>query len=139
MRATPYLLFNGTCREAISFYAETLGLETPAFMTVSDMPPEDQAQMPEGTPAMAVMHTSLAHGDLLIFASDDVEAKPAGMAGASIHLTVGSAEEAHRVFAAFSEGGEVSMPIGEMFWTSAFGTLTDRFGIRWMISAPEKG
>ena len=31
------------------------------------------------------------------------------------------------------------MPLVPMFWTPLFGTLTDRFGIRWMVMAEGQG
>jgi PhnB protein len=46
-----------------------------------------------------------------------------------------TAEEARRVFDRLAEGGEVRMPLERTFWTPAFGTLTDRFGTRWMVMA----
>jgi PhnB protein len=34
---------------------------------------------------------------------------------------------------ALSEGGEVQLPLGETFFSPAFGMCTDRFGIPWMV------
>ncbi len=45
----------------------------------------------------------------------------------------GTEAEAKRIFAALSEGGEVTMPLTKTFWSPCFGMLTDRFGIGWMI------
>ena len=42
--------------------------------------------------------------------------------------------EARRVFEALAEGGKVGMPFGETFWSPGYGSLTDRFGIPWMIN-----
>ena len=42
--------------------------------------------------------------------------------------------EADRVFGMLSEGGTVTMPLGEMFWGSYFGACIDRFGTNWMIN-----
>jgi PhnB protein len=67
-------------------------------------------------------------------ASDTPPEETAEMAGISIHLAMDSVAEAHRVFAAFAEGGSAGMPIGPTFWTPAFGTVRDRFGTRWMVS-----
>jgi len=43
--------------------------------------------------------------------------------------------EAKRVFDALAEGGSVDLPIGETFFSPAFGMCTDRFGTPWMIMA----
>ena len=42
--------------------------------------------------------------------------------------------ETNRLFTALSEGGKVDMPLTEMFWGGYFGSLVDRFGIRWMFN-----
>ena len=36
-------------------------------------------------------------------------------------------------FAALGEGGSVQMPLMKTFWTSSWGTLTDKFGVPWMV------
>lgn len=137
MHVTPYLFFNGTCRAAMTFYAQVLGAEAPVIMAFADMPEADRAGMP-GVPEDAVMHARVTHGDLVIMASDDMAANFTPMAGNSVQLTADTADEARRIFTAFAEGGEVRMPMAEMFWVEAFGLLSDRFGTRWMISAPER-
>lgn len=126
MQATPYLFFNGDCRAALTFWAEVFRTPPPQIMTFGDTVPGAD---PEG-----VMHGALNLGSGWIYASDDLEETAVAMAGASLHVSVGSVEEAQRVFAALSEGGEVRMPLEETFWDPAFGTCTDRFGVRWMIS-----
>ncbi len=55
------------------------------------------------------------------------------MRSAYLTLNTDSDNEADRVFAALSDGGQVFMPIQETFFASRFGQLRDRFGINWMI------
>jgi PhnB protein len=45
-----------------------------------------------------------------------------------------TAEEAERVFAELSDGGKVTMPMGESFWAARFGMVVARFGTPWMIN-----
>ena len=52
----------------------------------------------------------------------------------SVSLHVDEEAEAERVFAALSEGGEVTMPLAETFWARRFGMFTDRYGTPWMIN-----
>ncbi|AHM02893.1 PhnB protein, putative DNA binding protein 3-demethylubiquinone-9 3-methyltransferase domain protein [Roseibacterium elongatum DSM 19469] len=136
MHVTPYLFFPGTCETALTFYAEMLGASPPEILRFADMPAEDRANMP-GVADATVMNATLRHGDLEILASDGGPGDEAGMAGASLHLAMDSVAEAHRVFHALADGGEVGMPMGATFWTPAFGTVQDRFGIRWMVSVEE--
>ena len=41
---------------------------------------------------------------------------------------------ASAMFAALAEGGLVTQPLESTFWSAAFGTLIDRFGIPWAIN-----
>jgi PhnB protein len=51
-----------------------------------------------------------------------------------IFLRPDTRDEADRLFAALSTGGEVEMPMEDAFWGDYFGSFTDRFGVKWMIA-----
>jgi PhnB protein len=55
-----------------------------------------------------------------------------------INLEPDTRPETDRLFAALAAGGAVEMPLQEMFWGGYFGSLTDRFGIRWMFNCSSK-
>jgi PhnB protein len=55
-----------------------------------------------------------------------------------INLEPDSRAETDRLFTALGDGGEIEMPLQEMFWGGYFGSLTDRFGIRWMFNCSSK-
>ena len=137
MQPIVYLFFNGTCADAMETYGRIFG-STPEVMTAAAMPEDVRAQMP-GVSDEAVMHAALRIGEGWIYASDDPSGETPEMAGCNIHLSFPTPEEARRVFDALAEGGEVRMPMEPTFWAPAFGTLSDRFGIRWMISADADG
>lgn len=131
MQPIPYLFFTDTCREAMTAYGGIFGA-SPEIMLFGDMPEEDKAQMP-GVPDDAVMHASLKVGDGLLFASDDPSGETKPMEGCDVAVALPDDDETRRVWEALAQGADVRMPLMPMFWTSLFGTLTDRFGIRWMI------
>ena len=133
MNASPYLNFNGNCREAFEFYAQCLGAEL-TLLTAGETPICDQ--MPPGW-ADKIMHGHIQLGDLNIMGSDTPPEmfQPAG--GFSVALQIASVERAYSLFAGLSEGGQITMPIGETFWSRAFGCFVDRFGTPWMINGPE--
>lgn len=125
----PYLIFNGNCREAMTFYAKCLGAEV-------QMIPFSQA--PVDTPKEAkdrIMHARLAKGAAVVMASDNMPGMPFQQGNNfSISVTLESVQEIDKVFAALSEKGKVTMPLQETFWAARFGMLTDRFGINWMCN-----
>ena len=46
--------------------------------------------------------------------------------------------ETDRLFAALAAGGAVEMLLPDMFWGASFGTLADKFGVRWMFNCAKK-
>ena len=88
----------------------------------------------EQVSASGVMHSAVQVGSGWIYAADDMSGDAvAAMQGCSISVSLPDEAEARRVFDALSEGGTVRMPMAPMFFSPAFGTLTDRFGTRWMV------
>lgn len=47
-------------------------------------------------------------------------------------------EETEWIFAALSEGGNVTMPMAETFWAKRFGMSRDCFWISWGINRPKR-
>lgn len=60
------------------------------------------------------------------------------MSGASVMMSFATAAEGKAVFDRLSEGGAVQMAWAPTFWSAGFGTLTDRFGVKWMIGCDEE-
>ena len=125
-----YLFFSGTCKEAFTRYNEIFGGEL-FLMTNADAPDGGMA----GAGPDAVIHAAitLANGGLLM-ASDDPTGDGAGTKGISVSYTAKEVDEAKRVFEALAEGGEVTGPLQETFFSPMFGTCTDRWGVAWMVN-----
>ena len=129
-----YLNFDGNCREAFEFYRSVFGGEFAIMQTFGDGP-DDMGVLEEEK--NNIMHVSFPIGDSVLMGSD----VPSGFGmphvqGSNFSISVGpdSREEADRLFGRLSEGGTVSMPMGDMFWGSYFGACTDKFGINWQIN-----
>ena len=123
-----YLFFDGTCAEAMRFYQEALGGKIEGIMKYGDGP----QPCPEAAKDR-VMHASLLVGDRRLMASDTHVPCSEGNKGFAVAYNLATREDAQRVFAALAAGGKVTVPLEKTFWTEAFGMLTDRFGIPWMI------
>jgi PhnB protein len=131
---SPYLNFDGNCREAFEHYHSVLGGEL--FVIGRDDIPAEEEVGPEWEGR--TVHAALKIDDALLMASDIPPGMPFdGMRGVYVNLGVGTVEEAERVWAALAEGATVEMPLAPTFFAPAFGSLVDRFGTPWMInSAP---
>jgi PhnB protein len=130
----PYLNFPGTCREAFTRYHEIFGGDL-VVLGMSDMPPE-AGEVP-AEHAGLVAHAALTIGDDLLMASDAAPEEHTGVQGMYVNVAVADVPEAERVFAALSEGGQVTMPLGEAFFSPRFGICVDRFGTPWMLTVQQ--
>lgn len=137
MSFNPYLFFSGNCAEAFAFYGRAFGVE-PQVMTTADMPPGQEPMT--GADASTVMHASIELNGAFLMGSDDPTGDDGAKAGFAVSYTASDAADANRVFAALAEGGTVTMPVSETFWSPGFGMLTDKFGVAWMVdTAPAEG
>ncbi len=131
MQFTPYLTFNGNCKEALERYAEIFAGEISAMMRFRDE--ESCAGMPDEIQDR-IMHGQLKVGDGLLMASDD----PTGNyhLPQSMHISVSlkTPDQAKQVFEKLADGGETLMPFGKTFFAEGFGMVRDQFGILWMVS-----
>lgn len=128
----PYLFFGGRCEEAIEFYQSAIGAQVEMVMRFDQSPEPMPPGMLQPGFEKKVMHSSFCVGDSTIMASDGC-GPGSNFEGFSLSLLVGTIEEAERAFAALSEGGEVTMPLAETFWSPKYGMLKDRFGVSWMV------
>lgn len=131
MTFRPYLFFDGNCRTAMERYNEIFGGEL-KIITAADAPPDPSGGRPMGDPD-AVLHASLVVGDWLLMASDDPTGGHHGVHGMMVSHTAADVADARRVFDALADGGTVTQPLVETFFSPAFGMCTDRFGTPWMI------
>jgi len=127
----PYLFFGGNCREAFTRYHEVFGGDL-TVLTMGDAPGNEEVP-PEQ--ADLVIHAAVTVGDALLMGSDDpMSAEFGPVQGMMVAYAASDPDEARRVFAALSEGGEVRQELIETFFSPAFGMFVDRFGTPWMIS-----
>lgn len=131
-----YLNFKNNCEDAFNFYKSVFGGEFSYIGRFGEMPPDPNYTVPESD-KNKIMHISLPVENSVIMGSDCGSAYESGFIQGnnfSISLTVDSKEKADKYFAGLSNGGKVTMPLSQTFWSSYFGMLTDPFGISWMIS-----
>jgi PhnB protein len=135
LKVETYLFFNGRCEEAIEYYKRTLGAEVDMMMRYKDMPPEAAAQ--GKFPAEAknkIMHVSFRIGETKLMAADNCcSDNKGGIEGFSLCIPAADEAQAKKVFNALAADGQVKMPLNKTFFSPAFGMLTDKFGIGWMI------
>ena len=139
-KLNPYLNFDGNCEAAFNHYKKVFGgkFAGRGVMRFGDI------QTSEAMPPLAeehknrVMHVSLPIGNELLMGSDTMPgfANRPFQNGDNTYVCIhpDSRQEADRLFKELADGGEVEMPMEDMFWGDYFGSFRDRFGILWMIN-----
>jgi PhnB protein len=132
MELEPYLFFEGNCEEALAFYGNVFGGEVASLHRYEGSPMEGEIPPELKT---KVMHASFVAGSLKFMAADIMAGLHTGDGHVSLSLAASDAAAGERVFGELSQGGNVRMPWGDVFWGGKFGMVTDKFGIAWMVSA----
>ncbi|WP_339878730.1 SRPBCC domain-containing protein [uncultured Algoriphagus sp.] len=139
-RVSSYLNFDGKTEEAFLFYkqvfkTEFLGKGIERFGDI----PEEPGNPPvaEGIKKM-VLHVELPilGGHILMGTDAPKEMGFTLSKGNNMHLCLEpeTREEADRLFNELSAGGNVTMPMADMFFGAYFGEFSDQYGINWMIN-----
>ncbi|EOL44160.1 hypothetical protein I580_01107 [Enterococcus caccae ATCC BAA-1240] len=135
-----YLNFKNEAADAIAFYETVFDVKNEGIMTFADAPEDPEHPTPE------------AWKDLIINASMTIEGVPVmisdvpdGMGltlieGNNVSLVISTDDEVKidRIFNRLAEGGKISMPLGETFWSKKYGMVVDKFGINWMLNYSEE-
>ncbi len=129
LRVSPYITFAGNCRQAIEFYKTALEAEVLFTQTVGESPMSNMG------PAENIMHCTIKVGDSTIMMSDDPRPGSAATGGPiSLAIGLNDPERAQRLFSNLAQDGSVIMPLEKTYWAEAFGMVTDKFGIKWMVN-----
>lgn len=132
MQVQAYLNFGGRCEEALMFYKKNLAADITMMMRSKESPDPTMKAPPDMDEK--IMHAEFTIGETTLMATDGMGPDEAGFKGVTLSLNVANDAEARRLFAALSQGGSVQVPLMKTFWTSSWGTLTDKFGVPWMVN-----
>lgn len=135
MTINPWINFNGNAEEAFAFYKSVFGGEFTKIIRFKDLA-SDEFPVPE-TEGNKIMYIALPIGETNVLIANDVP-EVLGKVNerenrSKISVSVESKEEADRLFAGLSVGGEVEGPMGDGPWGSYAGMLRDKYGIEWII------
>lgn len=130
-KVTPYLSFDGNCREAMRFYEKVLDGKLHALLSNAETPAAEH--IPPGNEDR-IMHAYLTFDGAELMAGDALAGSYQPMKGLSLALTYEKVEDARRVFDAFADGGKVTMPFEKSFWAEGVGMVTDRYGTAWIVN-----
>jgi PhnB protein len=130
-----YLLFDGSCYQAMQFYKSCFGGELTATK-VKDTPAKDSM------PAFQhekIINARLKSTNVDISASDWLRPQERAVRGNTVclYLSGGTFQELKSIFDKLSEGADVTDPLRQQFF-GTYGALNDKFGVRWMVQTNDK-
>jgi PhnB protein len=137
LACTPFLLFDGNCAEAMTFYAVCLGGEL-SLTRLGDTPMK--AQFPPETHSR-IVNAHLKRGAIELSATDWLDSNLAPIQGNTmgIYIVGGSYNELSEVFDKLSIGANktnfvalVDMPFG------SYGHFYDKFGVSWFFKGDKR-
>lgn len=137
-RVCTYLNFPGNTEEAFVFYKSVFKTEFNGcgIQRFSDLPADDNQPPLAEEVKKLVLHVELPiPGNHVLMGTD--APKEMGFTvvqGNNMHISIEpeTREEAKRIFDELSAGGNVSVPLQDMYWGAYFGSFKDRYGINWM-------
>jgi PhnB protein len=66
---------------------------------------------------------------------DDARSEAAsGNGGISLAIGLTDPDRAKQIFGNLAKGGPIVMPIENNYWAEAFGMVTGKFGVKWMVN-----
>ena len=142
-QVSTYLNFERNTEEAFEHYKTVFGTEySGPIARHGDVPVPEGQQGPKEEDKNLIINVQLPIlGGHLLMGTD----APEGMGfklnqGNNVHICLhpDSRADADRLFAGLSEGGQIEMPMSDMFWGDYWGSFTDKFGVHWMINCSSK-
>ena len=122
-----YVNYRGTCEQAFRFYEQHLGGKITRLVRHGDQP---NPRMPPDWHDK-VMHGRIEIAGSVLMGADIPQAEP--MRSAYLSLTVDTQDEAERIYALLTDGGEIFMKMEKTPFANRFAMLRDRFGTSWML------
>jgi len=129
---TPYVIFPGTARDALTFYGDVFGCGV-ELHTFAEFHRADG-------PADAIAHGYLTAGPVALFGADVAgDERPLRSEGMMLALLgTATASTLRTWFSRLSEGGRVVDELQERPWGASDGQVIDRYGLHWLIGFEDK-
>lgn len=138
-RVSTYLNFSRSTEQAFVFYRSVFGgAFAGPIHRFSDVPTAPGQPPVAESDKNLVMHVELPIlGGHVLMGTDAPESMGFSLTQGNnvyINLEPDTRAETDKLFNALAVDGKVEMPLQVMFWGGYFGSLTDRFGVRWMFN-----
>ncbi len=129
-RLNPYISFKDNAREAMDFYHSVLG----GNLTMNTF--GDGGMTEDPSEANKLMHAMLEAENGIVLMAADTPNSMSRTEGDNISISLSGDNDAELrgYWEKLCEGGQIGEPLEVAPWGDAFGMVTDKFGIHWMVN-----
>ncbi|SDE11014.1 PhnB protein [Paenibacillus sp. UNCCL117] len=129
LQLTPSISLDGYAKEAISFYEQTLEAQVVFQQTYGEGPDPVSEKAKE-----RIAHSILLIGATELYVNDTFPGQASQMGdGIQICITTPDTDKSQQLYDALQQGGHVVMPLQSIYFSPAFGVVTDKFGVTFQI------
>ncbi len=133
LRLTPFLVMDGNAKEAIQFYEKSLDAKVLFSQTFGDTPKNPESPLPADMEER-VAHAVLKIGETNIMVADIFPGQPHQSGNqVNICITTNDREKSTKMYESLRQEGQVNMPLQETHFSPAYGIVTDKFGVTFLI------
>ncbi|UGB28711.1 VOC family protein [Metabacillus sp. B2-18] len=133
VRLIPYLVMNGNAAEAIEFYQKALNAQLLFSQSFDEMPENPEFPLPEEA-KKRISHATMQVGETEVMLSDTFPGQPHQSGNqVTICISTDNPQNSREMFEELSNDGVVTMPLQETFFSPAYGSVTDKFGVNFQI------
>jgi PhnB protein len=128
---SPAIHFPGTCEEAINFYEKVFEATDKQIEFFRDAPSNPGFAITEDMKDQ-VMHASMTISGTPVNFSDTQETTDAGNM-ICLNVFFQTTDEVCRVYDGLKDGGKIIVELGPQFFSAMYGSIEDRYGIKWQL------
>ncbi|USB33199.1 VOC family protein [Paenibacillus sp. YPG26] len=133
LKFTPFIMLDGHANEAIGFYEKALGAQVVFKQTYGESPEAGGTPLSEEA-KNRIAHSVLVVGDSELYVSDFEPGQHFERGDqVNICITVKEEAEAERIYEALRADGKVLLPLQPIYFSPAYGMVTDRFGVTFQV------
>jgi PhnB protein len=132
---TPYITFNGKCKEALSYYQSVFKSEVKSMLPYGEYVPADIESPPENL-CDWILHAEVEICGTDFWFADETTAVSCGNM-IKLAAKVPTAKDGQEYFDMLKIDGTITLPPTETFYSTFHAAVTDKYGVCWNIVAEE--
>ncbi len=126
-------IMDGRAKEAIEYYQEVLKAKVIFMQTVGEGPKEELSKFTKNQLGL-IAHSVLIIGESEIMVSDIIPGVPFQQGNQiSICITTDDISKTNQFYEKLKENGKIIIALNEIYFSPAYGMVTDKFGVNFQI------